>query len=352
MSDDKHIHEKTSFPYREEQINKFNQIVKFKPLRFILGLASSVVLIWLAFRDIKIGDITIAIKNLHWGYVIFALTLSISSTYFRAVRWRILLNHDNRTVNFLRLLCILFISQMLNLLIPLRAGELTRIFLIQPISKARTLGSIIIEKFLDLLTLVAFLLILLLTLSLPEWFTESRQSLILLTLSISIILAILFLLKEKIIIFFVTLARKLPFGWEKKLEDALSSGLESLDVFKKPLISLSLQFWSFLIWGLGFMVNYVLFDALGLNLPVSAALFLLLVLQVGISIPNIPGKLGVFQYSTILTLAVFGVEKEQALTYSLILYMIGFGPHLLFGSLFGWKFWLQYRQNKKISSSL
>jgi uncharacterized membrane protein YbhN (UPF0104 family) len=70
------------------------------------------------------------------------------------------------------------------------------------------------------------------------------------------------------------------------------------------------------------------------------------VLQVGVSLPNIPGKLGVFQYATILALSVFQVEKSIALSYSLVLYLVGFGPHLIFGTLFGWRFLLQNRKEK------
>jgi uncharacterized protein (TIRG00374 family) len=347
MKDEKQVPEEIFNPFRVTRVHEIFQSVRSKPLPLLLGVIISVILLWLAFQDVELADITITINDLQWGAVILALMLSIASTFARAARWRLLLEPESREVNFLHLTSVLFFSQMLNLLIPLRIGEFARILLVRSSNKALTLGSIVIEKFLDLLTLVAFLLVLPLSLSLPEWFRESSQSLILITLVVLLIIALLFLFKERLLNLLRKLIRGLPLGMSNKLEEAFSYGLSSLDIFREPWLSLRLLTWSFLIWGMGFMVNYVLFRALGLDLPVAAGLFLLLVLQVGISIPNIPGKLGVFQYATILALSVFQVEKEIALTYSLILYIIGFGPHLILGTWFGWRFWLRYRREKK-----
>ena len=347
MSSEKQVPEEINHPFRDTRLHVLFQGIRLKLLPLLLGVVISVFLLWLAFREINFADIITRVNNLRWGPVILALVLSIASTFLRAARWRLLLTPDNRVVPFIHLTGVLFFSQMLNVLIPLRVGEFARILLIQPIRKARTLGSIVIEKFLDLLTLVAFLLMLPLSLSLPEWFKESSLSFLLITLGVLMILTLLFILKEKLLHLLGKFLHHLPFGWYNKLEDALSWGIKSLDVFRDPWLSLRLQAWSFLIWGVGFIINFVLFHALGLDLPVSAALFLLLVLQIGISLPNIPGKLGVFQYATILALSAFQVQKEIALTYSLVLYIIGFGPHLILGTWFTWRFGLQQAEHKK-----
>ena len=346
MSDEKQAREDTPQPYDSAGLHQLHQSFRFRPVPLLIGVFISVLLLWLAFREIELTEVIITFNNLHWGFVVLALVLSIVATFSRAARWRLLLEPDVQMVPFLHLTSVLFFSQMLNILIPLRAGEFARILLIQPISKVHTLGSIFIEKFLDLLTLAAFLLVLPLTLSLPEWFRESIQSLLLITLAVLIMLSLLFFLKDKLLSLYSKLINKLHFGWRHRLGNALAYGLKSLDVFHKPWISLRLQMWSFLIWGMGFLVNYVVFKAVRLDLPMSAALFLLLVLQVGVSLPNIPGKLGVFQYATILALSVFQVEKSIALSYSLVLYLVGFGPHLIFGTLIGWRFLLQNRKEK------
>ena len=51
--------------------------------------------------------------------------------------------------------------------------------------------------------------------------------------------------------------------------------------------------------------------AFGFKLPAIAALFLLVVLQVGNSAVSVPGNLGVFHYLTVLALAVYGIDRER-----------------------------------------
>ncbi len=99
---------------------------------------------------------------------------------------------------------------------------------------------------------------------------------------------------------------------------------------------------------MGALLNYALFFAFSLALPFSAALFLLLTLQVGITLPSIPGKLGVFQYITILALSAFAVGKDLALSYSLVLYLVAFSPHILFGAIFGIRELMLFLKRKAI----
>jgi hypothetical protein len=101
-------------------------------------------------------------------------------------------------------------------------------------------------------------------------------------------------------------------------------------------VGLKLQGWSLLIWTLNILVNYTVFLALGLPLSFAAALFLVIVLEVGVAVPSAPGKLGIFHYLCILALGVFGLEKGAALGYAVLLYFVVFGPPSLLGALFLW----------------
>ena len=85
-------------------------------------------------------------------------------------------------------------------------------------------------------------------------------------------------------------------------------------------------------------MNYAVLRALNLDIdaPVLAAFFVLIVLQVGTSVPSTPGKIGVFQYLAVLALAPFGVAREPALTYGVLLHVVGFGPVIMLGGFWSW----------------
>ena len=85
-------------------------------------------------------------------------------------------------------------------------------------------------------------------------------------------------------------------------------------------------------------VNYAVLRALNLEIdvPVLAAFVVMVVLQVGTSVPSTPGKIGIFQYLAVLALAPFGVAREPALTYGVLLHVVGFGPLVALGGLWSW----------------
>ena len=78
------------------------------------------------------------------------------------------------------------------------------------------------------------------------------------------------------------------------------------------------------------------FVALNLPLSLAAALFLLVVLEIGVAIPSVPGKLGVFHYLCTLALGVFGLEKGEALGYAVLLHFVVFAPPSILGAALLW----------------
>jgi glycosyltransferase 2 family protein len=322
-------------PSWRELLRWLREKIHIRGWHLALGVGLSGLFLWLAFREVPLSAIADDLGALDWAFLLLALGVSVASTLARAARWRLLYYPHQNQVALMRLTGLLFISQMVNFLIPARVGELVRIVLLRSVSGSRTLGTIAVEKLLDLLALLAFLLILPFTVTLPAWFKDSSQGFMLLALVLFGLTLVLFFIKDKLLTWLSALLRFLPAGWQERFQRILRQALTSLDVFRDPWLGLRLSGWSFLVWGMGVVLNYLLFHAFRLTLPISAALFLLLVLQVGISVPSIPGKLGVFQYLTILALVPFGVDRGMGLSYSLVLYLVVFGPHLVFGVIFG-----------------
>jgi uncharacterized protein (TIRG00374 family) len=82
------------------------------------------------------------------------------------------------------------------------------------------------------------------------------------------------------------------------------------------------------------ITNLILFKAYGFQLSIFEALILQLVLLVGMSLPSVPGKIGIFEYTVILSLSMFGIEESIALSYGLMLHVIAYLPKILLGFVF------------------
>ena len=79
------------------------------------------------------------------------------------------------------------------------------------------------------------------------------------------------------------------------------------------------------------LTNYIILRDVDIQVPFTAALFVLIVLQVGSAPPSAPGKLGVFHYLAVLALSAFSVEKDLALAYSVLLYVVALLPKVVIG---------------------
>jgi uncharacterized membrane protein YbhN (UPF0104 family) len=146
-----------------------------KPVRFFVLLALSVIIsalgVGLIARTIDPNRFAHSLGTLDWRWVIAAVA-GICATYVaRAQRWAMLL----RPLVFRRaaLWRALLTGQLLNLLLPIRIGDVVRSILVsrEPTgSLARVFGSVLIEKAWDWLMLCLLIVIITWAAPLPAWF--------------------------------------------------------------------------------------------------------------------------------------------------------------------------------------
>ena len=115
---------------------------------------------------------------------------------------------------------------------------------------------------------------------------------------------------------------RLPGAWGERIWGYGDRALGGLSALRSWQANLALWALSLLVLLLSASTNYLLFLAFGLQLPVAAALFVLVVLQVGTAPPSLPGKLGVFHYLAMLALSFFAVDRSVALGYAIALYAV------------------------------
>ena len=320
-----------------ERANGLWQQANVRGLQVTLGTGISVVCLWLAFRDVSLSQMAAAFSQADYRFVGLALALVVVSPLVRAARWKLLYHPEQKGLSCLRLAEVLLIGQMLNIVVPARLGEVARIYFMgKTRSRARTLGTIAVEKWLDILMLLLLVLLVPVFVALPPWFRDSEVSLVIFATACLGVALTLSYSRDRLLTLVEWVSRFLPEGWRARIHRATSLALSSLDVLRSPWVGLKLQGWSLLIWTLSILVNYTVLLALGMSLSLAAAVFLVVVLEVGVAVPSAPGKLGVFHYLCTLALGVFGLEKGAALGYAVLLYFVVFGPPALLGTLFLW----------------
>ena len=225
---------------------------------------------------------------------------------------------------------------MLNIIVPARLGEVARAYVVggqEQLSRARVLVTVGVEKVLDLGTFAVSVVVLLFSMSLPLWLQESGWALIA-TGAAALLGTLAFSLwGRRLLGWLERFSGRLPAWLGSRVARYGHQALDGLSAFNNWRMQLGAWTASLVILTLSVSTNYLLFLAFHLPLPPLAALFMLVVLQVGNAPPSLPGKLGVFHYLTVLALTPFAVDSSVALSYAFVLYAVAILPKIILGAI-------------------
>lgn len=299
-------------------------------------------MLYFALKDVRLAEVgeTLSRAELRFvGLAVFSVALNVGA---KTLRWQVLIGPPGAGVGFWKLLLAHLSGQTLNLFLPGRVGELSRAYVIGGLGPGRTyiLGTVAIEKVLDMVGYALLFLLLVLLLPLPVWISESGFTFTVIAGLVAVGLVLLASSPGRFARWLERAVAWLPERVRVPVSARIGSALDSLGVLRRRSDLLKVAVLTVLVWGTAVWTNMLTFQALGLRLPWTAAAVLLAVLQAGISVPSIPGRIGLFQYLCILSLGLFGVEEAFGLSYGILLQAIVFIPPTLVSAaalwVFGW----------------
>ncbi len=317
-------------------------------LRAGLGLVIFTAVFYWLLRQVDFERLWQALTNVRWVFAALAL-LSVSvNTLAKAIRWRGLASEKGRSIRLSRYLAILLAGQMLNTLLPSRLGDLARAYALggenhgrNPPGRTYVFGTIVLEKLFDSLAYGLLFGLLLALMPLPAWIGGSILTFLIGILLVSGGILLLAFFPGPFAGLLNLILQRLPERLRGWLAPRLQSGLTSLQIIRRRRELLWLALWTILIWLAAIANNQLILLALDIHLPWTAALLVLIGLQAGISVPTVPGALGVFEYICVLALARFGIDETLALSYGLLLHAVVLVPSTLAGAISFWSLGMQ-----------
>lgn len=321
--------------------------------RLWFGALLSLICLILALRDIDFGRVWVALSRANYLFVALAMLTIVLTLLAKTLRWHFLFYPRQDQVRYGKLFASFVIGHMVNVFAPARLGEVARVYLIgesEGISKASALTTVVVEKLIDMIMLLFWLVVLLPIVYLPAWLPKPGTVFIAAIGLMLVIILVLAYRGERLLMLFGRFLEILPELARERIVRQMRLALEGLEALRHWWPSLQIWVWSLFIWCLSASTNYIVFAALGLRLPLSAAFFLLIALQVGVAVPSSPGKVGIFHYLCILALSVFAVDKNVALSYGVILYFVVFLPPSLLGAFLLWQEHLSLSRLKQETS--
>ncbi|MDQ2890612.1 MAG: flippase-like domain-containing protein [Gemmatimonadota bacterium] len=315
-----------------------------KHFRAVLGVAISAVLLWWVLRDVSIATVIHELSMANpW---LFALATVCSTLIFplRARRWRTILDPVFPKLPFGALWRATAIGMMVNNVVPARAGEVARAYVLTretPVPFSTSIASLAVDRVFDaiVLLLLAFLSVLdpafpagvnIAGVPVARWAIGGAT----LVGAAVVVLYSLVFFPAQLIRLFELFARKLSPKIEERGKAALLTFSEGLSVLRSPRHFAAVMGWTTVHWLVNALGWWLAFVAVGIHAPFSAALLLQAMVALGVAVPAAPGYFGVFEKVAVLGLAVYGVSASLATSWALGFHILSFLPITTFGAIY------------------
>lgn len=315
-------------------------------IKFWLGIGVSIFFMALLFRKIDFNQLWAALVTVDYRYILLAVVCTFFSYFLRAVRWHYLLIPEKR-IPLSSLYPATIIGYMANNVLPARLGEFIRAYVLaqrEGLQTPTVFASLVIDRLFDGFTVMLILLITLFTLRLPQGLSEAET--VLRTGGIATfvlyagVVAFLFLLKRqtmRTLAWTRLLLKPFPQRLTDRIIPLLGSFICGIRMSSKgghiaAVLVSSLLVWSFCI----IPVNFVL-QGFDVHLPITASMFILVLLVFAVMVPASPGFIGTYHYACFKGLSAFGIDESTSVSIALVLHGTAFFPVIIAGAYYLWR---------------
>jgi uncharacterized protein (TIRG00374 family) len=314
---------------------------------------------WYITARVTLQAISDALANVHSGYILLATAVMVITIALKVWRWQFLfapadpdsgnpaLTPDlrfppsRRVPTYRSLFWATSLGQYVNLLIPfLRLGEIARIYALRQqegISGMRTVGTLVVEKAIDLIFFALTVIVLLPLVVLPDFYQPG----LLLVIVPALLLIFLFFLAYRPHIFVQLshrLIRHLPERWQERFARSLIAGLEGIAALRNSRATAALLLLSLIIAILSALLPYILFPAFSIPLGLVEGALMHVVVSVASLPPSTPAKIGVFNGVAALLLLQLGVQDEAVvISYAIVFHLVVIVPQIVLGTVAAWQ---------------
>ena len=323
-----------------------------KAVKFSIGLLFSIIGLVYAFQQFNWIEFIDSLRGVNYWYLIGVMALQLVAVWLRALRWKWLLT-PIKEVSLRTTFDATIIGYFGNSVLPVRMGELLRAYIVaneSTLSVAQVVGSLIVERMLDVLGVVIFALIFLFNfdiINIPNWFILS------IVLTTIVLFGILFLISSNKINWSFIKRRKHLFGSKigLKIYGILKNIVSGLSVINHAPNKIGVYGFILVLWGLYYLSFIFIVQSvnLGLNWVDSGVLFILL--SLAISIPAAPGYIGTYHATCVGALTtIYNIGLGESQAFAVLAHAMMFVPIVIIGSIFFLKNSMKFSKLKSLET--
>jgi uncharacterized protein (TIRG00374 family) len=310
----------------------------FKKKQFWGGLIAIGILIFL-FYDLDLPRTLEVARGLQLIYLIPIFVFTTLLVVFKALRWMTIVSKVKKVL-FWPTLCLYSTSQLIAVLLPALTGQAGRVLLFSKkgnFSKTYSFSTIFLEVVFD----GAGLIMLMLLSSTVFVFPEEYRFLSYIIGGATLLVFILFYaslnFQQRLERFGYNRIRRRSPKLFLILRKFLRSFNDGISVIKSTDKLFAVSMYTFLSWASHIVSVFFLFYLFNFDLPIWAAVVVLIINYLALMIPLTPGNVGSFQLAVVAGLNIFKVPKTEAVLFSVILYLVDMIPMIALAAFFLFK---------------
>jgi glycosyltransferase 2 family protein len=285
-------------------------------IRAIGGFAISIVALLLVINGVDLAATADVLRTADPRWIAFGALFVCGDLLFRAVRWQRLVR-PILVVRYVHMLAYLLIGYLFNNVLPARIGEFVRSHYLgdrEGISRASALGTVVVERVVDLVAVVAIASASLVVLSVRGYLASAVlvgagvTGLLLVGLAVGIA-AHRLPGADRIRAFVERWPRVREAG--RRLQDGLA-------VAGRPRTLVEALACSVVSWTAAILATAAVGQSIGLQLSLGQAALMTSGIALSSAIPAGPANFGTFEAAAIVVGQAIGIGREQALALALI----------------------------------
>lgn len=308
----------------------------------LVGTAITVFLLWWVLKDVDFGEV---VSNIARGNLVLLSGSIFVATFgflIRAARWKVLLTPVRGDTRLRSRFGAVSIGFMANNVLPARVGEFARAYALsrlEPISATAAFGTLVVERFMDGVILLLFLVIPVLTPGFPtsDALTQGGGLAMLrfaigLVVGVLVVLVLMAAMPRRVVTLTEGVCARLPETVGARILGAVSGLMDSIAIMRDPKLLILGFSWSLFFWlwhGISFWLGMLAF---GIDTGFVSAIFTEAVVGFGVAVPSAPGFFGTFHFAANFALTtVYGVPESTSLAFAFAYHFGGWIPITVIG---------------------
>lgn len=284
------------------------------------------------------GDAIDDLLEADYRYLLPAIAVFFLSVWFRAWRWATILRQF-LVIRVYALYPYVVIGSMVNNILPARAGELVRTYVLGErygLRKMLVLGTVAIDRLFDGIALLGIYVVVAFlsdTSSLLTWIAVVGAIAFGIITAVFLVMVYATSFAERVIFGLVS---RMPERFQEKFKSSAQLFMQGLAPLRSPSVLASVLVLSLLAWFCETTMYYILGFAFDIDEPFYVFLLVAASANLVIALPPSQGGIGPFELVTREVLVLAGVTASTASAYALALHAALLLPVILLGAIFLW----------------